>query len=321
MRNAICNFCQQFAFEPRVINEEKLPPAERFIVAGMGGSHLAADLLKVWDPSIDIVVHSDYGLPAVREGDLEQYCVIASSYSGNTEETVDAFLRAKEKNLALAVVATGGKLLALAKQEGVPYIELPHTGIQPRSALGFSVKALLCLMKKKDALDEVGKLCFNLDSQEYEQSGRELALRLKGYVPVILSSNRNFPIAYNWKIKFNETGKIPAFCNMFPELNHNEMTGFDVATPTKSLSQNFYFIFLKDSVDDPRIVKRMEVMRALYDNRGLKSEMLELGGNGTFHKIFSSLILADWAAYHTAAQYGVEPEQVPMVEEFKRLIA
>jgi glucose/mannose-6-phosphate isomerase len=212
---------------------------------------------------------------------------------------------------------------------------LPATGIQPRSALGFNIKAVLKLMSRGDLMKEIEELADLLNPSDYENIGKELAEKLKGYIPVIYASERNFGLARNWKIKFNETGKIPAYFNVLPELNHNEMTGFDEArTDAKSkygpeptvieerrkLNSPFHFIFLKDADDHPKIQKRMDITEKLYRDRGLKTEILELLGNGVFYKIFSSLILADWTAYYTAEGYGLEAEKVPIVEEFKKLI-
>jgi len=268
------------------------------------------------------VVQSDYGFPADMKPEWLAYILfIASSYSGNTEETIDAYNEAGRKGVARAVIAVGGALLAAAKKDGVPYVQLPDTGIQPRSALGFSFKALLKIIGEHDALRQVSGLAQTLRPSEYEAQGRELAQKLKGCVPVIYSSARNGSIAQNWKIKFNETGKIPAFYNVFPELNHNEMTGFDVVDATRNLSDTFFFIFLRDPADDPRILKRMEITERLYRDRGLNVSVVEMRGVDFFEKIFSSLLVADWAAYYTAEAYGVESEQVPMVEEFKKRIA
>ena len=91
MREAIKNFSQQFDFTPVVENEAQLKRSGKFVVAGMGGSHLAAGLLKVWNPYLDIVIHREYGLPAIEEKDLQSRLCIASSYSGNTEEVIDFF--------------------------------------------------------------------------------------------------------------------------------------------------------------------------------------------------------------------------------------
>lgn len=322
MRDAIKNFSKQFAFGPVVENAEKLKQYEGFIMAGMGGSHLVADLLRVWKPELDVTVHSDYGFPTDLKPEwLERMLFIASSYSGNTEETLDAYEEAGKKGMARAAIAVGGKLLARAKEDGVPFVQIPDTGIQPRLALGFSLKAFFKILGEENTLVELTALAQTFQPTEYESPGKELAERLKGFVPVIYASRRNSAIAYNWKIKFNETGKIPAFMNVFPELNHNEMTGFDVAPSTAGLSRHFYFIFLKDPADDERIVRRMTTTAQLYSDRGLPVEVVEISGVSIFEKIFSSLLLADWAAYYTAEGYGVESEEVPMVEEFKKLIA
>jgi glucose/mannose-6-phosphate isomerase len=284
----------------------------------MGGSHLAGDLLKTRKPELQIIIHSDYGLPVVENP--KESLIIASSYSGNTEETLDAFEMAYTKNMPLAAISIGGKLMSRAKKYGVPYIQLPDTGIQPRSALGFSIMALCSMMNERELQNELSALSVQLKPDLIEDQGRSLAMRLKNRVPIIYTSSRNRAVAYNWKIKFNETGKIPAFYNVFPELNHNEMIGFDVAELTRPLSEIFYCIILKDASDDARIQKRMMVLENQYKERGMPVESFEMKGETEFYKIFSSLITADWAAFHIAKLYGVEPELVQMVEEFKGLM-
>ena len=330
MYEAIKNFPKQFEFEPKIENEENLQRREKFLMVGMGGSALPADLARAWNPSIDIIVHKNYGLPAqaglppvsVSKTELRERSVIIISYSGNTEEALDAYHEAKEKGCSLGAISVGGKLLAAARKDGTPYIQLPDTGIQPRSALGFSFKALLTMMGVEEEVQkEISALAHSLDPAAAEEEGKALASRLRGFVPVIYSSTENSAIAYNWKIKFNETGKVPAFYNVFPELNHNEMTGFDADDATRSLSEKFYFLILKDTTDHPQIVKRAGALADIYRDRKLHVETLDLDGSGFFLKTFRSLLLADWTAYFLGESYGVETEQVPMVEEFKKLIA
>lgn len=317
---AIKNFAQQFKYEPEINGQLRLDGIKTFIAVGMGGSHLAADILNNYNPVFNIVIHKNYGLPALPNDILQNSLVIANSYSGNTEEVLDAFDLALRQKLNLAAISVGGKLLELAREHKVPFIQMPNTGIQPRSALGFHTKALLKIMGKARELSEITQLADLLGSEDFEAQGKELAERIKDNVPVIYASEANQALAYNWKIKFNETGKIPAFYNVFSELNHNEMTGFDVKDSSRHLSQNFMFFLLTDNDDHPQIQKRMNVLKKLYEDRGLQVEVLKLTGKNKFHKIFSSLVLADWIAYYTARQYNLEPEQVPMVEEFKKLI-
>ncbi|OWK26960.1 MAG: hypothetical protein US76_01900 [Parcubacteria group bacterium GW2011_GWA2_38_13b] len=321
MYESIKNFNKQFEYEPEISGKINLKKFKQFIVCGMGGSHLAVDILMSYDPALDLVIHNDYGLPFIAKEDIKKTLMIFSSYSGNTEEVVDSFQAAIKKKLPATAISIGGKLLELAKKHRVPYIQMPDTKIQPRMALGFSLRALLKIIGQIKALKESAILVHSLNPAIYEDAGKNLAEKFKGKNPVIYASRRNFSIAYNWKIKFNETGKIPAFCNVFPELNHNEMTGFDVKEGTRGLSDKFYFIIIKDGDDHPKIVKRMKVLSELYRKRGLPVEIISLSEDKPrFFKIFSALVLADWITYYTAKQYGVEPEQVPMVEEFKKSI-
>lgn len=320
MIDDIKNYAKQFDYEPIVENAPKLKKFSKFVVVGMGGSHLAADILKAWHPELDMVVWSNYGLPPLHEKDLKERLIIVSSYSGNTEEAVDAFNVARAKRLPLAVVAARGKLIRQAQKFNVPYVQMPDFHSQPRLATGLSLRALLALMGERTWLAESKLLATQLHPGREELRGKEIAKRIHGSVPIVYTSQRNAAIGYNWKIKFNETGKTPAFSNVVPELNHNEMTGFDVKTKTVGLSRQFHFIFLKDGDDDQRIIKRMSVLEKLYRDRGFVTEMIMLQGKTVPHKIFNALILADWTSYHTAKLYGVDPEQVPMVEEFKKLI-
>ena len=328
--DAIKNFPKQFEYEPTVENAAGLKSHRRFIVAGMGGSHLAADILKSLRPDLDIMIHSDYGLPKWNEHDLVESLVIASSYSGNTEETIDAFNTAREKNIPVVAIATGGKLLELAREYQAPFIQLPNTDIRPRMALGFSLRAMLLAMGEKGLLQETSQLAHTLKPEGFEGEGKALAQKLIGKVPLVYASARNKAIAMNWKIVFNETGKIPAFYNVFPELNHNEMTGFsttggsasggDIHLDIENLSRNFACVMLLDPNDHPKIHRRMEILEKLYIDRGIPVHRVNLEGASHLEQIFSSILLATWTAIALADHYHVEAEQVPMVEEFKKLI-
>lgn len=351
MKQAIQDFAKQFAWNPQIENSHKLKHYKKFVVAGMGGSGHAADLIKSWNPQLDIVTHRNYGLPSIIS---HEHLVIASSYSGNTEETIDALARAIKNKFSCAVIATGGKLLTQAKKYQIPYIQIPDTGIQPRSALGFSFKGLLKLIGDDKGLASVGKLAKLLKPNASENNGKALSLKLKNKVPVIYAGVQNQALANIWKITLNETGKIPAFYNVLPELNHNEMNGFDRAPTSKHLSEGFYFIMLKDHYDHPRVQKRMRVLEQLYVKRGLPVEIISLSNKirrslpsfalrategppdinprlkpwysaeadkDWFLRTFSAITLAGWTAFYTAEMYGNDSEQVPMVEEFKRLIA
>ncbi|MFH1246672.1 MAG: SIS domain-containing protein, partial [Candidatus Liptonbacteria bacterium] len=269
MDQVIRDFPEQFAYNPVILNATdgvvQVPQnPSMIVVCGMGGSALPAEILKMWRPGLPMIVHRNYGLPAfleisAPENDPKDILVVASSYSGNTEETLSAYDEARKRGLPLAAIAVGGKLIEKAKQDKVPYIQIPDTGIQPRMSLGFIVRALCKLVGENDLLEETQELVSSLDVGTLESLGKKLAEEIRGKIPVIYASLENYILAYDWKIKFNETGKIPAMFNVFPELNHNEMTGFDREGGTKNLSEPFHFILLKDQGDHPRLQKRMEI--------------------------------------------------------------
>jgi len=321
VEEAIRKFNTQFEWKPAVANKEKLPRANTYILDGMGGSHLAADLLRAYRPELDLSVYSDYGVPKLSPHRLKDALLIASSFSGNTEEAINFAEEAKKRGLPLAVIAKGGALLSFAQKHGIPHVVLPSTNIQPRSGLGFQMLALAALIGNEKLLAELGACAKTLQPEALEGKGEALASALRSKVPVIYASARNSAVAYNWKIKFNETGKIPSFYNVFPELNHNEMTGLDLIGTTEGLSQKFHFIFITDSADHLQNQKRMQVTRRLYEDRGLPVTEVALQGKTPLGKMFSSLLIADWTALHLSKIYGTEAEQVPMVEEFKRLVA
>ncbi|MFZ5390656.1 MAG: bifunctional phosphoglucose/phosphomannose isomerase [Patescibacteria group bacterium] len=322
MDQAIRDFSKQFLFKPQIEGSViDLANFSSYVVCGMGGSHLAADILKRINPKINLIIHSDYGLPELNQSDLSKVLVIISSYSGNTEETLDALEKALAKGLTCLTISVGGQLLQIAKEKNLPYIQLPDTGIQPRSALGFSLMAMLKAVNQEETLKEVNKLSAVLNPTALENRGEDLAEQAKGRIPVIYASTKNYALAYNWKIKLNETGKIPAFYNLLPELNHNEMTGYDYTDLNRSLSDKFFFIILLSATDDVRNKKRAEVLARLLEDKELLVLSVDSIGQTDLENIFNSLILADWFAYYTALIYEADPSEVPLVEEFKSKLA
>jgi len=320
MENSILKFAEQFDYKPEIINADKLSDNyENYVLAGMGGSHLAAGILHTYRPGINLYIHRDYGTPNYDEDFYKKSLSIASSYSGNTEEVLDFLDESYSKGRDTIIISTGGKLIDFAKDNQLPYIQIPDTGIQPRLALGFSTIALAYLIDKS-ILPELESMREILKPTELKSEGENLSKSLEGKTPIIYTSTQNRAIAYNWKIKMNETGKTPAFYNVFPELNHNEMQGYDFLDSNKHLSENFHFIFIQDSQDHPRIAKRMEVVEELFQEKGYPVTKIFLEGNSKFEKIFNSLMLADWTALSLAKKYDAEPEQVPFIEEFKKRI-
>lgn len=320
MRQIIVDFPKQFIFEPKIENRRNFKSKKSLIVLGMGGSALAADLAKIANPQLEILAHRNYGLPAIPKSRLKNSLIVASSVSGNTEEVVDGFKIALKLKLATIVVSKNGRLLELAKKFKIPYIQLPKVEMPPRMALGYQLLAIFKAGGEERIIKDLRQAAKNSKPLDWESRGKKLAKKIKGFVPIIYSSAENQPLAYNWKVSFNETSKIPAFFNVFSELNHNEMAGFGEGK-TKKLTENFFFIFLKDKNDRPEIAKRMTLTAKLFQNRNLPAEIIELKGKNVFERIFSSLILAYWTAFYLAKIYNVDPQANLLIEKFKKELA
>lgn len=320
MYESIKNFSEQFKWSPEIANGDKLGKYSKYILAGMGGSHLAGGIINIIWPEIDLWIHRDYGVPTIPTDEKEKTLIIASSYSGNTEEVIDCLELSLAADYEVAVIADSGKLLDIAKEKGLPYIDLPSTGVQPRMAIGFSLLAIMKLIGDASKLREIGELSGLLYPLNYEEQGREMADKLKNCIPIIYSSARNKPLAYIWKITMNETGKSMSFYNAFPELNHNELEGFDMIERETELASKFKFIFLKDIADHQRVTTRMEVTKKILEKKGVEVIWIDLTEENRLLRIFSSIMLANWIGLNIAESANVNPTDVPTIEEFKKAI-
>ena len=304
---------------------------ENVTVSGMGGSAWPTNLLRTYCNSLfkmhpnykpfEIYINRYYSLPPESHGSKSLNFI--ASYSGNTEETVSSLEEAQSAGLKFVGFSSGGKVEELCKRYGVPHVKLPipSPNFQPRMGTGYFFSSMFQLLVNQglipDTTSELISLASKLNGQmnEFEEKGKELAVKIKGKTPVIYSSPKYKPIAMIWKIKINENAKTPAFWNFFPELNHNEMVGF---TNPKA---KFFIIMLKDLEDDPRNLKRYEATSKLLQEKGIESEIIEMRGNDVFSKMFSSLNLADWTSYYLALEYGQDPTPVDMVEYLKKILA
>lgn len=281
----IRNFEKQFNYKPIIKNFKKLKKSKDYFVVGMGGSHLAGDIIRDIFPDLDLKIHSDYGLPnKINKKSL----LILSSFSGNTEEVLDSLNCALKVGIPLIIISSGGQLIEIAKAKELPYIELPDKEIPPRMALGYSIKALLKMVNKK--------IDFKLSNQE--NLGKEISKKIKGTIPLIYSSNKNKSVGYIWKINFNENSKNPAFNNVFPELNHNEIEGLN--------KKDFSFIIIEDDLDHPRIKLRMKIFKKNYKTITIKDNPINL------------IILSLWTSYYLALENKVDPINVNSIEALKK---
>lgn len=306
MDKILRNFGEQLSWKPEVENKKRLTGGERVFVCGMGGSRLGGDLAQAMLPIRDISVHADFGAPPHANG---RSLVIASSYSGETEEALDAFARAGERKIPRAVITGGGRLLEAAQKAGVPFIEIPEKNIPPRLAVGYNIKALLALIGETLACEAIEAVAV---SEDLEARGAAFAAFIGSTVPIVYAARRMSGLAYYWKVVLNETAKIQAFANSFPEAVHNEIEGFEGA------GKNFSCIMLRGPSDDPRIARRMDMMTQVLGGHRIPVERVFFTGGEMCQEIFSSVLLANWTAYALAKSRGMDPLATPLIDEWKR---
>lgn len=314
-RKIVLSFPEQFKTGLQAAKNIKIKGLfGNIVVCGMGGSAWPAEILRNWlSLPVSFYVNKTYNLPAQTN---KKSLVIVSSYSGNTEETLSCYQEAKKRNLKIIALTTDGKLKKLCQKDKIPLVLMPGDVPQPRMGYGYTFASLAGILINlgliKDKSKEILAMTKNLQPHQWEDQGKELAQKILNRIPIIYAPDRLKALAYIWKIKFNENGKIQAFSNYFPELNHNELTGYT------TVSNNFFVIILKDEDEHSRILKRMDLTADIIRSKKIPLKILNLKGGNTLEKIFNSIILADWTSYYLALAKKADPLSLDMVEEFKK---
>ena len=302
----------------------------RILISGMGGSAIGADLLAAYIAPIcriPVIVHRDYGLPAWAHG--AETLVIASSHSGNTEETLDAFDAALRNDCRLMAVATGGKLAERAVQAKIPIWKFEHQG-QPRAAVGFSFGLLLAAFSRLGLIDPTEKITTEVDTAVSEMKkqqeilradvpvahnpAKRLAGQLVGRWVNVYASGCLAPVARRWKGQVNEIAKAGAGFEFLPEADHNALAG--LLNPA-DLQSRTTTLFLHAPSDHPRNRLRSDLTRQGFMLEGLNTDVYEAQGENSLAHIWTTLHFGDYVAYYLAMAYGADPTPVQALENFK----
>jgi len=306
-------FKDQMSFEPRFeggLSREEVARYDNVIVGGMGGSGLAARILFFLDQTFPVWLHDDYSLPAKSEG---RVLYVAISYSGNTAETLSFAKEALAKKYSLVIITSGGALLEIARENNILHVLVP-TGFQPRNAVVYMLRALLYVLKREELLKEPPEGF--VDYQKVYKEGQAVGHNFAKNIPLIYASRSNQVLAHIWKVMFNETGKIPAFDNYFPELTHNEMQGILPKT-AGALGEQLKVLLLLDKEDDERVSHEMNIFQNLASSQGINVASLKLP-SGSANQVIYTLIAAGGAAQVVAELAGVKADEVPFIELFKK---
>lgn len=318
---------EQARFEPAIVDgENDGRPITSVVFAGMGGSALAALMVKVWlrnELTIPFEVIRDYDLPTYVDPNT---LVIASSYSGNTEEALSALDQAEKIGSQLAVIAAGGKLADIAVDKTIARILLP-TGVPQRMTVIYGLKATIAMLEhfgviQPGRLDEITGLSGWLESEAAhwlpdipttDNYAKQLAEAAVGKTAVIYGGSLTAPLAYKWKISWNENAKNVAFWNQYPEFNHNEFMGWG----SHPVEKPFAVFDLISSLEHPQIIRRFEISDRLLSGKRPKSTVVNLAGETLIAQLLWGSILADFITIYIAIMNGVDPTPVPLIEKLK----
>jgi glucose/mannose-6-phosphate isomerase len=300
----------------------------QIVIAGMGGSAIGADLLAAFvssSCSVPVTVHRDYGLPAFARG--KGTLVIASSHSGNTEETLEAFDVALKNDCSVAVICTGGELAKRAKENNIPVWIFNHTG-QPRSAVGFSFGLLLALFARLELIPDPAQ-----DVAETVEAMKKSQARLRPDIPAVKNPAKRYagqllgrwitvfgagplaPVARRFKGQMNEVAKAAANFEYLPEADHNTLAG--TLNPEDVLMPHTFSLFLRAPSDHPRNRKRIDLTKEAFMLEGLNTDFLDARGSSTLAHMWTTILFGDYMAYYLAMAYGVDPTPIQALVHFK----
>jgi glucose/mannose-6-phosphate isomerase len=323
------DYCQDAINRAKQIKMPKKVKPKNIIIAGMGGSAIGGETLQNWlrdKLPIPIQVCNDYTLPAYANKDT---LFFANSYSGNTEETLSAFLDAVRRKCTTITITSGGNLLSFSKELQVSHVTIPSQ-LPPRVAIPYLFFPLPVLMERMDVLpsieEDLQKAIQVLKKVGEENSpkiptednpAKKLALELVETIPVIYGFRQYQSVAHRLKTQFNENSKVPSKHDVFPELNHNETVGWEAP---ETLTKNYSIILIRDHDEPPEIKHRIEITKSLVLHKAKKVLEIHARGEEKLAKMFSVLRIGDFTSVYLAILQGVDPTPVKIIDEVKKAL-
>lgn len=295
------------------------------VFAGMGGSAIAALMNQTWPTaSLPFEVCRQYHIPGYVDN---KTLFIASSYSGNTEETLNALSEAEQKGAKIVIIAGGGKLIEIAQAKNYPHIVLPKVG-QPRYAVFYSFRALVTVLEKLDlaksgSLGQLAGTATFLKAAMAEwlptvptsqNPAKQLAMELAGKSIVLYAGPVMAPAAYKWKISFNENSKNIAWWNEYSEWNHNETSGW----LEQPVQKPYAVIELRSNLEHERIQQRYEIMAKLLSGKRPAPQAVQAQGSDQLEQMLWAIVYGDFVSLYLALINNVDPSPVDVQERIKK---
>lgn len=300
----------------------------RVCVSGMGGSAIGADLMATYvedQCQVPVFVHRNYGLPAWAVG--PETLFIASSHSGNTEETLSAYDQALENGCTILSISTGGKLAQKSTENGTRLWLFNHKG-QPRAAVGYSFGLMLAAVHKAglitDPGDDINRTVQFLQEQQAKwqaeipvstNPAKRLAGQCVGRCMVIIASDVLAPIARRWKGQVNELAKSWCQFDVLPEADHNTLAG---VTYPQAVLDKLMVIFLRSKFSHERNQLRSDLTQSGFLKEGLNTDSYTTAGNSKLQQLWDALLFGDYVSYYLAMANDCDPTPIPAITDLKK---
>lgn len=291
-------------------------------VAGLGGSGIGANFVAEFvrdEAKIPYLVGKGYHIPAF----IDAYTLaIVSSYSGNTEETLSSFHQIAETGAKIVVISSGGKLIELAKEMNLDYIQVPGDWPSPRACLGYSLVQQLFVLKKlgligESTIQQIGTSAAFLEenAEDIKAKGQRLAQQLHRKTAIIYTTDRMEAVAVRFRQQINENSKKLCWHHVIPEMNHNELVGW------RDVDDSLAVVYFRNDDDYARNQTRIEINQEIISN--YTSHIIDIfsQGDSLVERAMYLVNLGDWASFYLAELRGVDSIEVNVIDHLKGELA
>ena len=299
------------------------------LIVGMGGSGVAGDVLKLVmneTTPINVEVRKAYGISKVT-ADRKPKCLFIS-YSGNTEETVEAVNDAIQYNLDWSVISSGGALLDLALKHNKPYVKVP-SGLQPRAAFGLMTKAVMHFVSSDEsgkylelcnqAGDYINEIIANQSENKLLEHALKISKEINTKSSVIYGGTPlTYLVAQRWKTQINENAKSKAFVGYMPEIHHNEILSWEANK--KDSKNNYQLLFLRSPDENTQVKKRFEFTKEIIGDKVNISEIDNISTENIISNLFHLTLLGDLVSVYMAENLNIDPYNINSIEQLKKLL-
>jgi len=326
MDQLIARFPEQLEEALQIADKAKITSHDHKIhkvyVAGLGGSGIGADFVSEFirdECKIPYTVGKGYSIPAYVD---QNTLAIASSYSGNTEETLYSFEQIEKSGAKIVIISSGGKLIEIAKEEGYDFVQVPGDWPSPRACLGFSLVQQLGVMYKLGLISDKSLKSIKSSialieskSEAIKTEAKEIADKLFNKLPIIYTTDRMSSVAVRLRQQINENSKALCWHHVLPEMNHNELVGW------RDKNQDLAVIYLRNDDDFKRNSVRIEINQQILSKYTDTIINVYSEGNDLIEKAMYLVYLGDWVSWYLSQLRGMDSIEVDVIDFLKGELA